>query len=114
MIDTHHRWNMSFKPAVLGLVFSVVLTAAAFRIVTHHHLANLALIATVVILGVIQAILQLIFFLHIGLESKPHWNLKLTLYMTMIIFILVGGSVWIMHHLGYNTMPPTDTLENMW
>jgi len=114
MIDAHHGWNLSFKPITLGFIFSLILTAAAYRIVTHYHLSNTVLTAAVVVLGCVQAVLQLIFFLHIGLESKPHWNTMFLLYMVFLIIILVGGSIWIMHHLGYNVMPTMDKLHNMW
>lgn len=114
MIDAHHGWNVSFKPVTLGFVFSLILTAAAYRIVNYHHLSNTVLVTTIIVLGCAQAILQLIFFLHVGLEAKPHWNTTMLLFMIFLMVILVGGSIWIMHHLGYNLMPDMDKLRNMW
>jgi len=110
MIDLHHGWNRSFKPQFLGFVFSALLTFAAYRIVMHHHFADGALMWTIVGLGVTQAILQLVFFLHLGLETKPHWNMITFLFTVLVILIVVGGSVWIMDSLNYNLMP---TMEHM-
>jgi cytochrome o ubiquinol oxidase subunit IV len=105
MIDPHSRWNVSFKPQFLGFVFSIILTLAAYRIVTHYHLTNLVLIVTLFSIGISQALVQLIFFLHLSLESKPRWNLITFLFMVLIVFVVIGGSLWIMYNLSYNLMP---------
>ena len=105
MIDLHHGWNVSFKPLTLGFLFSLIFTFAVYRIVTHYHLTHELLIVTVVGLGCLQVLTQLIFFLHLGLEAKPHWNVIMFLFMVLLIIILVGGSIWIMHNLSYNVMP---------
>jgi len=105
MIDAHHGWNVSFKPQVIGFILSIILTLAAYRIVTHHHLTNWILAVTLVGLGSMQALIQLIFFLHLGLEEKPRWNLMMFLCTILVSIILIGGSIWIMYNLNYNVMP---------
>ena len=105
MIDAHHGWNASYKPQFLGLTSSLILTFAAYRIVIHHHLEGLALIITVLALAGLQAVLQLIFFLHLGLESKPHWGLLTFLFTFLVLIIIVGGTLWIMGNLNYDLMP---------
>jgi len=110
MIDQHHGWNVSFKPLVIGFILSLILLAAAYRIATHYHLTNLALTSTLVGLAVLGAAFQLIFFLQLGLESRPRWNTVMFFFMLLLIVILVGGSMWIMHHLSYNLMLPKGGL----
>jgi len=110
MIDTHRGWNMSIKPTVLGLFFSLVAIVASYRIVNHYHFSNHVLVWEILILACVQTTLQLIFFLHIGLEARPRWNTLMLLFMIFLMFVLVGGSIWIMHHLDYNVMPPLDQL----
>lgn len=105
MIDAHHGWNVSFKPLIIGFIFSLILTLAAYRIVVHYHLSCWVLTFTLIGLGVIQAFVQLVFFLHLGLESKPRWNLMMFFFTVLLIIVLVGGSLWIMHNLNYNVMP---------
>lgn len=104
MIDLHHGWNRSLKPLFLGFTLSVILTYAAYRIVTRSHLAEEALIYTLFSLGAVQALLQFVFFLHVGLESKPHWNIITFLFMVLVVVVVIGGSLWIMHTLNYNVM----------
>lgn len=104
MIDEHHGWNASLKPLWLGFVLSLLLTAATYMIVKHHHLSDGILIMTIAGLAIIQTIIQLIFFLHLGLESKPHWNSITLFFAVLVIIIVIGGSVWIMSNLNYNLM----------
>lgn len=108
MIDTHHGWNSSLKPLVLGFIFSLISTFAIYRIATYMHLRHDWLIATVVGAGLLQVIFQLIFFFHLGLESKPRWNLPMFLCTVLIVLIVVFGTLWIMKHLNYNLMPTMD------
>lgn len=104
MIDSHHGWNRSLKPLILGFIFSVIFTLAAYRIITHDHLKHSWLIATVIGVGLLQVIFQLVFFLHIGLESKPRWNILILLFTLLLIAVLVLGTLWIMYNLSYNLM----------
>jgi heme/copper-type cytochrome/quinol oxidase subunit 4 len=45
---------------------------------------------------------QLFFFLHIGRESKPRLNAAAFLFATLVVTILVAGSLWIMDNLNYH------------
>lgn len=105
MMDTHHRWNVSFKPLLIGLIASIILTIGAYRLTQEDLLSRPALLWTIAFLGAVQALLQLIFFLHIGIEAKPRWNLLIFLFMVLLIMILIGGSLWIMYNLNYHMMP---------
>lgn len=104
MIDAHHGWNASFKPQFLGFVMSLLLVLASYLIVTHHHLSNDILDLSIVGFAFAQALIQLVFFLHLGMESKPHWNTIMFLFVVLVIFIVIGGSLWIMSNLNYNLM----------
>jgi cytochrome o ubiquinol oxidase operon protein cyoD len=63
-------------------------------------------------LAVVQLFVQLYFFLHMGDESKPRWNLMAFLFMLLVLVIVVFGSLWIMKNLDYH-MSPSDTSNYM-
>lgn len=105
MIDQEHGWNASFKPQILGYVLSFLLTATTYLVVTRHHLSDGELLFTIFGCAIAQALFQLIFFMHLGLESKPHWNTITFLFVVLVIVIVIGGSLWIMNNLNYNLMP---------
>lgn len=108
MIDLHHGWNASFKPQFIGFVLSLLLTVAIYRFVTHRELTEFYLILAVVSFCVLQAFIQLFFFLHVGMESKPHWATITFLFTILVVVIVIGGTLWIMNNLNYNLMPPMD------
>jgi cytochrome o ubiquinol oxidase operon protein cyoD len=106
MIDPHHGWNPSLKPQVLGYVVSILLLFAAFFVVEKHQLTDGDLKMAIAGFAVAQALVQLFFFLHLGMESKPHWNTITFIFAVIVILIIIGGSLWIMHNLNYDLMPP--------
>ena len=97
---------------IIGFILSIVLTIIAYVLVTKHILDFNLTIFSVVIAGILQLAVQLVFFLHLGSESKPRWNLMAFIFTIIIVGILVIGSLWIMHNLDYNMMEH-PIMENM-
>lgn len=62
------------------------------------------LIYTVIALALVQAIVQLLFFLHVGQEAKPRWETVVFYFMVVILFIIAAGSLWIMNDLNDRVM----------
>lgn len=105
MIDRQHGWNTSFKPLFIGVTLSLLMSLAAYLIVDRHHLPKAILDNILIALCFTQVIFQLFFFLHVGIESKPHWNMITFLFLVLVLIVIMGGSLWIMHNLKYNVMP---------
>lgn len=103
--DAGHGSVLSYT---IGFVLSVALTILAYILVVNHVFHNGALTSAIMGLAVLQFAVQMIFFLHLGRESKPHWNFTVMLFMLLVLFIVVFGSLWIMNNLNYN-MTPQDT-----
>lgn len=104
-MDVSHKWNKSFNHVILGTILSLVLTLVAYFLVEDALLTGWTLRLMVFALGTVQAILQLILFLNLGVESKPRWSLLTFFFMVLVIIVIVGGSIWIMKNLDYNMMP---------
>lgn len=91
-----------------GYIFSLALTLAAFALVwwqadsDRQVFSDGFLLAWVAALAMVQLLTQLVFFLHLGRESKPRWNLAVLLFAATIVIILVFGSLWIMQNLNYH------------
>jgi cytochrome o ubiquinol oxidase operon protein cyoD len=107
MNDTVQRQD-SFKWYAIGYILCLFLTIGAYFIVETQALMNGVLFSILVSLGVLQAGIQLIFFLHLGRESSPRWNLLAFSFMALVIVIVVFGSLWIMYNLNERVMPPMD------
>ncbi len=95
----------SLKTYISGFVLSIVLTLTAYELVVHGKYSVDIIIAAIVGLALIQFLIQLLFFLHLGRETKPRWKLFVLLFMIMVVLILVFGSIWIMNNLNYRMTP---------
>ena len=93
---------------ILGFVLSLELTLAAYLLTVSGSLTSRLLIASIIGLGVVQLLVQLVFFLQLGKESKPRWNLVVFLFMLIVLLILVLGSLWIMYSLNYHVASPAE------
>lgn len=90
------------KLLVWGFILSVILTLAAYIGVTSHALTGTSLLFLVIGLGSLQALIQMVCFMDLGIEKKPQWQLISFLFMVVILLVVVGGSLWIMYNLNYN------------
>ena len=99
--DTNHGTQKSY---IIGFILSILLTIIPYALVVNHLLVGYSLIIAVVILGIIQLLVQLIFFLHLSSHSSQRWNLITFLFTVLIVVILVIGSLWIMYNMNYNMM----------
>ena len=92
---------------LIGFVLSVVLTLLAYFGVTEGWFSDGSPMVALLALAVVQLIIQLFFFLHVGRETRPRWKL-LMLYLAVItVLVLVIGSLWVMYNLNYRMTPQT-------
>lgn len=106
---THHKnYQATLSSYISGFVLSLLLTGLAYLVVTRDVVASQWVVPLIVVLALIQFVVQLVFFLHLGRETRPRWNLMAFLFMLMVVFIVVGGSLWIMSNLDYNMMHRSD------
>jgi len=99
---------------IVGFLISLGLTILSYWLVTEGILPKTALLYTVVTLAVVQLIVQLVFFLHIGQGKGARWKLVTFIFAIMFVFILVIGSIWIMNNLNYNMMQMTPDQEKQY
>ena len=110
--------QQSIKPAirlyVAGFVLAVVLTLAAYAIVELQLFKRDLAVYALVGLALVQFVVQLVFFLHLGHEHRPRWTMAVFLFTLLVLVIIVLGSLWIMYNLNYNMdMTPEQMDEFM-
>ena len=94
----------SVRPYLIGLAAAVVLTAIPFILVAMGALPKLTTLAVIAVAAVVQILVHLRFFLGLGFDSTPRENLIALAFAAVLIFIMVGGSLWIMFDLYYRMM----------
>lgn len=99
------REGGSMRSYTTGFITSIVLTIAAYLMVSQKVLTGWSLAYAIIGLAVIQLFVQLFFFLHLGRGPNRKWNIVTLVLMLIIVFIVVAGSLWIMHNLNYHMSP---------
>lgn len=94
----------SVKSYVIGLILSIVLTVIPFGVVMAGAFSTPATVLIVVAAAVCQVLVQLVMFMHMNTKADEGWNLMSFVFTVSILVLVIGGSLWIMHHLHLNMM----------
>lgn|SRR3990167_1056989 len=89
---------------LIGFVLSLLLTFIAFGLIYFKLLNAKGLYLMLGVLAISQFLVQLMCFLRLNMGQEGRWNLIPFVFTVMIIFILVGGSLWIMFNLNDHMM----------
>lgn len=104
LAEIQKEWHGTLKSYLIGFILSLLFTAASFFLVASRLFSGRGLIFTIIGLGIVQAITQALFFLHVGRESKPRWESMLFLFMILVVLVVVLGTLWIMYDLNERVM----------
>lgn len=100
-LHTRHQQS-GYKSYVVGFILSVITTLLAYIFVVNELWPPQMLVYIVLGIAVVQLVVQMVFFLHLGRGSR--WK-AVTFYFTLLVVgIIVVGTIWIMHNLDYNMM----------
>lgn len=91
----------SLKSYLSGFFYALVLTVIPFALVKYAVFPKPFLLTGIVLAAVVQIGVHLHYFLHLDASSEERWNLLALMFTVFIMFILIGGSVWIMINLHY-------------
>lgn len=82
---------------LIGFVLSLVLTAAAVFVVLKMDFSTGATMWIITIFAIVQAVLQLVMFMHMTESEDGIWQTSTILYAAFIAAVVVVGSVWVMY-----------------
>jgi len=94
----------TFASYITGFVLAVALTLIAFILVMSKALSFAGTTVAIFSAAVVQVVVHLHYFLHLDTSSTERWNVMALLFTGTVLFILVGGSLWIMFNLHDRTM----------
>jgi cytochrome o ubiquinol oxidase subunit IV len=95
----HANAGHGLRSYLIGFVLAVILTAIPFYVVINHALPPQSTMVVIAVTAILQILVHLRFFLHLNLTSTPKENLLAIVFAAVLIFIMVGGSFWIMFDL---------------
>lgn len=102
---------MTLTRYTIGFVLSLLLTFIVYLLTVGVGGGFLMIIA-ISLLAVVQMIVQLVYFLHLGEETRPHQKLLMYIVMVITVLIIVFGSLWIMENMNYNMMHLTPAQKD--
>lgn len=109
--DNNGWTRKSFKLYLVGYISCLMLTFMSFGLVEYNVATYKALFGMLGFLAVTQVVVQSICFLGFNTNRDGRWNLFPFLFTLLIIFFLVGGSLWIMYNLNFLMMGPYLTAK---
>ncbi len=89
---------------IAGFIFSIILTLIPYYIVVNEKLSGDSLLFGVMGYAVIQFVVQVVFFLHLGHEKNPRWKLISIVFMVAVMLFIAIGTLWIMKNLDYHIL----------
>ena len=97
--------NAEVAMKMSGFFGSLLLTFLTYFIITNPASFNFNVeeaIWVIFVLALIQALVQLIFFINVWNEKGPLWNLGVFISTVSVIFIVIYFSIWIINNLNHN------------
>lgn len=102
----HGHGHGSRRGYWIGTLLAIVLTVLPFWLVMGNVLRDPQVTAILIVaMALVQIVVHVVSFLHLDTRSEGGWTLLAFLFTVVVVFILIGGSVWIMFHLNTNMMP---------
>ena len=95
----------SVKSYLIGFVLAAILTIIPFWVVMSGGMSSFATGAVIVVAGILQLLVHLVFFLHLDAKAEGGWNMLALIFPLVLVVIMLAGSLWVMHHLDTNMMP---------
>jgi cytochrome o ubiquinol oxidase subunit IV len=93
---------------LIGLALSVLLTGAAFYFSQSQWIWGPSIPVALAVLAVAQIGVHLVFFLHLTTGPDNVNNALALAFGTLIVALVIGGTLWIMYHMNLNMPPMTQ------
>ena len=94
-----------------GFVLAVILTATSFWVANTSLLWAPGIPLGLAVLAVAQMGVHLVFFLHITTGPDNTNTVMALAFGLMIVFLVIGGSLWIMANLNQNMVPMHQMMQ---
>jgi cytochrome o ubiquinol oxidase operon protein cyoD len=96
---------------VVGLGLAIVLTITSFFVAGTDLVWQPSIPVALVVLAMAQMGVHLVFFLHITTGADNTNNVLALAFGLLIVFLVIGGSLWIMSNLNHNMMPMDQIMQ---
>jgi cytochrome o ubiquinol oxidase operon protein cyoD len=96
---------------LVGLGLAILLTATSFFVAGTDLVWQPSIPVAITALAIAQMGVHLVFFLHITTGPDNTNNVMALAFGLLIVFLVIGGSLWIMDNLNQNMMPLEQLMQ---
>jgi cytochrome o ubiquinol oxidase subunit IV len=96
---------------LVGLGLAILLTATSFFVAGTDLVWQPSIPVAITVLAIAQMGVHLVFFLHITTGPDNTNNVMALAFGLLIVFLVIGGSLWIMDNLNQNMMPLEQLMQ---
>ena len=96
---------------LVGLGLAVLLTATSFFLAGTDLVWQPSIPVALIVLAIAQMGVHLVFFLHITTGPDNANNVLALAFGLLIVFLVIGGSLWIMANLNEHMMPMDQIMQ---
>ena len=96
---------------LVGLGLAILLTATSFFVAGTNLVWQPSIPVAIIVLAIAQMGVHLVFFLHITTGPDNTNNVLALAFGLLIVFLVIGGSSWIMSNLNHNMMPMDQLMQ---
>ncbi|QNS01652.1 MAG: cytochrome o ubiquinol oxidase subunit IV [Buchnera aphidicola (Pentalonia nigronervosa)] len=102
MININKNIEKKIKSYFYGFFLSTILTVIPMLLVTRNIFSVNVVFLTSTICAIVQIFVHFIYFLHLDFSKSKRWSVITLLFITVIVFIIIFGSIWIMKNLNHH------------
>jgi cytochrome o ubiquinol oxidase subunit IV len=105
----HAAAHGDLKTYTVGFALSLGLTILSFAAVMSGAIPHGMILPAIAFLAVAQLLVQLVYFLHLGVAPEQRNNTVILVLTVLLIGVIVVLSLWVMHNANINMMPTQMT-----
>lgn len=109
-MDQSHGHNngtghSTVKGYVTGFILAIVLTVISFGLIMlKDKISETALYIGLFAAAILQMLVHLHYFLHLDRSTEQRWNVIAIGFTAILLFIFIGGTMWVMYTLNSRMM----------
>lgn len=98
-MDAQEAYRHDLYGYQTGFVMAIVLTIIPFALVAWSSFPRTALLWVIGVLGFIQVVMHVRYFLHVDLSAEQREELYLMLFSGALLLLMMAGMLWILLNL---------------